>query len=96
MVTVTKTKQEAIREGTIAWLDDRFGEGHTFNYQLMWDYLEYLHSQGVVRKVDGGLPEVAPVARGSAIENITQKAQQDMLEAGYTAWEPLIVSEASR
>jgi len=70
--------------------------------------LSYLHSQGVVIKVDRKLPQLQelrarvkqwdgkdrgePAVRGMYQERlwITEGAQQDMLNAGYVAVEPLI------
>lgn len=57
--------------------------------------LSYLHSQGVVIKVERELPEVPLWAIRDGIEiksaDIVYKlALQDMLRAGYVATEPLI------
>ena len=52
--------------------------------------LAYLHSQGVVLKVEGELPEDADDLERSVWSSMAyDKAQQDMLEAGYTATVPL-------
>lgn len=59
------------------------------------EILTYLHSQGVVLRVDKELPEMPKwaVLKGmpiSGANGITFVAQQDMLKAGYVAVEPLI------
>ena len=71
-----------------------------FNYVLASDILSYLHSQGAVIKVGGELPQNPHELhkRGTyyyeipdlTIFNVYNQAQQDMLNAGYVAVEPLI------
>ena len=90
-----KTKQE-LKEKTIAWLNDRFGEGHTFNYQLMRDYLEFLKSQGMVLKVKRDLPELkklegeaTPKEKMAYLSGVED--YRDMLkETRFTSYEELI------
>ncbi len=52
------------------------------------DLVNYLHSQGVVIKVDRELPE--PVGVEILVGAIIHATQQDMLKAGYVAVEPLV------
>lgn len=85
-------KQEEIREGMENSIRD-------IGYYLGWQedateaVLKYLHSQGVVIKVDKELPN-APVPCPEPIPNDTyyyrgyEQAKVDM--AGYVATEPLI------
>ena len=51
--------------------------------------LSYLHSQGVVIKVERELPQ-CPSNRDDTVRLIWEEAQQAMLNAGFTATEPLI------
>ena len=89
------TKQEEIREGLRAKL---FELGVTNKGFVIRQILEYLHSQGVVLKVDRELPFPMCTVRmndpryqdGAMIH-----AQKLMLEAGYVAVEPLIKPESS-
>lgn len=86
--------QEEIREGIQPWVDNRFGEGNLFNTQVLYDFLVYLHSKGVVIKVDRELPE----NRYKKLTDLGdapwwigyENGQDDMVEAGYTAVESLI------
>jgi len=62
--------------------------------------LSYLHSQGVVIKEEGELPENPWHQDGikyrDGLEDqriVYERAQQDMLKAGYTKWSPLIRKE---
>ena len=52
--------------------------------------LFYLHSQGLVLKVDRELPEIKRNLKGLSPEEITTLIQIDMEVAGYVAVEPLI------
>lgn len=54
--------------------------------------VEYLHSQGVVRKVDRELPDRCDdrLQNNSDFEEGYIISQKDMLKAGYVAVEPLI------
>ena len=107
------TKQEKIREGVASLTRDRFKQpaenagldwDENFNHYLASDILSYLHSQGVVIKVDRELPEIGIIS-GQYVSEIDKsdrywferpqlaayrKSQQDMLGAGYAAVEPLI------
>ncbi len=98
-----------IREGIAKKLDDVFSDldhwdcpeecGHKvclieWRDNLTDELLQYLHSQGVVRKVEGELPEWELKNTGSELENaIYRIARQDMLKAGYTLTVPLIEEE---
>ena len=92
------TKQEKIREGIFDILfgtcmhitdnpDDKTAE-----------VLRYLHSQGVVIKVDRELPKPILYGHFTMVDDermatpreISEFTQQEMLEAGYVATEPLI------
>ncbi len=99
------TKQEEIREGIAKLTEDRFRFpaeeagliwDKNFNYMLASNILSYLHSQGVVIKVDRELPSLTDASRCSPGSYTWNKHiaefnyQQDMLRAGYGAFEPLI------
>lgn len=81
------TKQEEIREGMILITKSR-----PMAYQL----LQYLHSEGMVIKVEGELPEQPSdeLLKGMAEENLLRSiwymGTQDILKAGYVAVESLI------
>ena len=103
------TKQEEIREGILKIIHF-YNRGTTDanDAQLRDKLISYLHSQGVVIKVDRELPEnpiwatlEKTVISGAGIETREQIklegagstykiAQQEMLQAGYVAVEPLI------
>ena len=51
--------------------------------------LNYLHSQGVVIKVDRELPNDA-IYRPPKQEEAYCEGRDTVIQAGYTAWEPLI------
>lgn len=95
------TKQEEIRHWFCKYLAqfnrqlnyDRLPQHRKDSYKLMVeeDVIPYLHSQGVVIKVDKKLPTWALAIIGDELPNATYKvAQKDMLIAGYVATEPLI------
>ena len=75
-----KTKQDAIREGIRTRLVDIYGRGHLGDYfnsdDDMDDLCQYLHSQGVVIKVD------SPI--------VTATANTRVAFEGYSAYESLI------
>jgi hypothetical protein len=80
-------KQEEVREGVEGIL------GVLYNFHLDGDayasqILDYLHSQGVVVKVDGELYPNRYMTRDTRYAY--EDAQRDMLEVGYVAVEPLI------
>lgn len=87
------TKREKIREGIARRLPTPAPD-----WVLADILIEYLHSQGVVIKVESELPKqdiyVSP-AFGATVEQESKmggydEAQQNMLKAGYVAVEPLI------
>ncbi len=53
------------------------------------ELIKYLHSQGVVRKVERELPSRFLIITRSP-QNAYEQAQRDMLKSGYVAVEPLI------
>ena len=99
-------KREKIREGIEKLTEDRFrspaeGAGlnwdRSFNRLLAEDILSYLHSQGIVIKVDRELPivpqaAIAPMYDKVFLEGINA-GQYNMLKAGYVAVEPLVTEE---
>lgn len=89
-------KQEEIREGiAIQSYGTHVGEvDNRKHYELADKVIQFLHSQGVVLKVEGELPEMKDIILGATWEeqrNVSySQSQQDMLKAGYEATEPLI------
>ncbi len=89
--------QEEIREGIYnIILDCEEPDGVDANRAVQL-ITQYLHSQGVVLKVEGKLPEIVfpmHIGSDSPIGHIARewhkKTQEDMLEAGYVKTEPLI------
>ncbi len=86
------TKQEEVRDGLQKIVD---GYDSTLpidkpcpHCEVVIKILNYLHSKGVVIKVDRELPP-APWAV-YRIDEIAGKTQQSMLKAGYVAVEELI------
>ncbi len=79
------TKQEEIREGIANYLKNK----DSCHIDWDWEYgfadeiLAYLHSQGVVIKVEGKLPFVD--------WNVDERRGfLNAIEAGFTAWKSLI------
>ncbi len=95
MKEVIVTKQEEIREFiTKDIIETIFGD--TFGYHSGMSEIAtekiftYLHSQGVVIKVERELPDNPYyLVQAMAGDSIYNEAQQGMLRAGYTAFEPL-------
>ena len=82
-----------IREGVREYIHQAQGfiEGCCPVDDITDKILSYLHSQGVVIKVDRELPQITPAEYPVVPEAIVaQRTQQDMLEAGYVAVEPII------
>ena len=95
------TKQEEIREGIASYIRLYNGTSTTASEFTSKAILEYLHSQGVVLKVDKELPINpyrfnvhldAGIYDGLYREKYFE-AQQGMVNAGFTAVEPLIEAE---
>lgn len=95
------TKQEEIREGigkivsdTVKLHSIRAGNQAVFVYTgdkpLQDLILEYLHSQGVVIKVDKEFPESLTVYGYGEEKYLRMVSPQELKEAGYVAVEPLI------
>lgn len=93
-----RTKQEEIY-WQIATLLVPVAQGKMDGFKASEKILSYLHSQGVVIKVDRELPEIKPFIRNEWTAHDTQdecyqNGQAYMLmrlkEAGYVAVEPLI------
>ena len=96
------SKQEEIREGAIVSLMKYKGFDRGPCEYIVDHLAKYYDSQGVVIKVERELPEnpiPIPNLKGSvglpqqlaAVSFQTyRESQQDMLEAGYTAVEPLL------
>lgn len=102
------TSREEIREGVDGvikcWNDTTVSSEWRPLYggaSLSQDIMLYLHSQGVVIKVDRELPEnttreVVPgdIKKSMLLRRVGDgyydKAQQDMLKAGYVAVKPLV------
>ena len=101
------TKQEEIREGMRSRLT------YTFDFttdEITTEILSYLHSQGVVLKVDRELPKLdllaidwvcplnhnptTPYEKGE-VERLKRFAQDVLIYAGYVAVEPLIKEEVN-
>ncbi len=88
------TTREEIREEIERILDELLfspgesDDGYTYNLTgCITNLLNYLHSQGVVIKVDRELPIITDIGWGVS----AKKEQVKMLEAGYVAVEPLII-----
>ena len=84
------TKQEEIREGIKKVISVYFGLDalqEPFLNELPDSMIKYLHSQGLVIKVDGELPGTFLSEAGHAFEKVVQ---QEMIGAGYTLTEELI------
>lgn len=80
-------KQEEIREGLyLMRFKGRYGKSYKLSYPDVDEILSYLHSQGVVIKVERELPEcpyekIMVTTDGFAQEIISYRsAQQDMLK----------------
>ena len=84
------TKQEEIREGIASYIRLYNGTSTTASEFTSKAILEYLHSQGVVLKVDKELPIVPLTAH---CMGAYRRAQADMVDDGFTAVEPLIEAE---
>lgn len=92
------TKQEEIREGMEKLVSEAYWyEGkRNIVVDIAKKMLLYLHSQGVVLKVDRELPETwrvtysDPPTPNKAYEYGQSDGKQDMLKAGYVAVESLI------
>ena len=95
------TKQEEIREGMEAIIqkfeDDSPEAGYGYEKrEMVAELRNFLHSKGVVIKVERELP-VQPSLH-SGCESFDhhfdrERAQRHMIEAGYVAVEPLIKEE---
>ena len=90
------TKREEIREG-VAQLVVEVGKPNRHSYAVADGMIRYLHSQGVVIKVERELPEYAPFPErnpkpieGAAFLLGMDIGREDMLGVGYVAIEPLI------
>lgn len=93
------SKQEEIREGIEDLVAKKFSKLMPDRFRNDWlslngegltrQILDYLHSQGVVIKVEGELPELPKTAHEAAVK-IYNKAIDDMLKAGCVKTEPLI------
>ena len=102
------TKQEEIGEGMATSLAEYFGDP-TINYDgLRAHIIQYLHSQGVVIKVEKELPKCEITEgqvesyRGTIEYGLSWcgrsaylAAQNEMLKAGYVAVEPLVKDETT-
>ena len=99
------TKQEEIREGFARFLFELSEHDEWYcakNYDdvkdkgfWLWfanEHLKYLHSQGVVIRVNGKLPLAPKPIFGAGYNaiKIYDLAQKDMTKAGYVAVEPLV------
>ena len=96
------TRQEKIREGIIKSLNEFRQELQKPSALINVDTLVMLQGafadkimadeskQGVVKKVDRELPEIPPCQAGHSRQEAYKDAQQDMLDNGYVAVEPLI------
>ena len=83
------TKQEEIYKGVSEIVEWAVEVGK--DRRAIKDIFEYLHSQGVVIKVDRELPIWELGSISNEVEYAIYKAaQQDMLKAGYVAVEPLV------
>lgn len=83
-------RQDKIKEGVADFCRVMRAEGELRHYTPQSDadgILEFLHSQGVVIKVDRPLPDIS---YHSAYPENEERYQQAMLEAGFIAVEPLI------
>lgn len=87
------TKQEEIREGMVA-LFHEMGLGETIDSETFQQrILFYLHSQGVVIKVERELPKVrytVKVYDNTDSRNIGYAFRKAYEQAGYVATEPLV------
>jgi len=91
------TKQEEIREGIRRLIDGCYNARNPDYPKLIAfqpmkflnEIMPYLHSQGVVIKVDGELPS-SPFIEESGDNNGFIVGRDFMLRAGYTAVIPLI------
>jgi len=85
------TKQEEIRKGIETIISD---QGYYFPWgKTAQEILAYLHSQGVVIKVEKELPSdknLYGVAKDNMAAGCYYHGQIDMKEAGYVAVEPII------
>ena len=84
-------KDDAIDEDGELWTDD----GYYFftdsaRERFANRVLQYLHSQGVVIKVDRECPSISSAVRCATKLGVFHITQLDMLEAGYVVVEPLI------
>jgi hypothetical protein len=91
--------REEIREGIEGYLRDAVTFHKTWDFTVMsCEVLQYLHSQGVVLKVDKPLPHKLPECPNnewSAGYCCGEEFMQDiMVEAGYVAVEPLIMDSS--
>lgn len=87
------TKQQEIREGIARAIGGIiFDTGRVMDYcdcHLYADMLlSYLHSQGVVLKVERELPVMPTLPTFG--DHLIRRTQLDMLKAGYVAVEPLV------
>ena len=88
------TKQEEIREGVrLIWNDYKFGETIHENSTWVVDaILTYLDSQGVVIKVERGVPQMNQPTdkyRDDWVDGYLE-CEKNWREAGYTAVDSLI------
>ena len=61
----------------------------SFHDNLVKDIMDYLHKHDVVLKAEGKLPK--PKYPHSEIDAYIWEAQTEMLKAGYTVVEPLVL-----
>jgi len=89
------TKQEEIREGIareyMAATGMEYREGDGKRSIFVDQILAYLHSQGCVLKVERELPSYRNAVNKSY--NDYMLGQEDMLKAGFGAFEPLIAGK---
>jgi len=87
------TKQEEISKGlaqlTELWIQNNYPIGSQTFSDLADQSLAYLHSQGVVIKVDRELPDNAIYYPPKQLESYNA-GRQIMISGGYVAVEPLI------
>ena len=86
------TKQEEIREGVYKQIRSDV-VGHSRTSYLAEGIINYLHSQGVVIKVDRELPDNEVWHKVEREFEAYCAGRNDMLKAGYVAVEPLIKEE---
>ena len=98
--------REEIREGTREWLiemdtchnedcgDAKCDSSCPYLNKIVDKFLVYLHSQGVVIKIDRELPDLVIDPQTNRLR-VPVDVMNEMLKAGYTAWKPLVEKEVS-